>query len=139
MRTVICIAIVMMVQLMACTEDSVVGFVEVATDSCVPNQTFSCPCLKDGVATFGVQTCQADGISYSPCECSLVPMAPASPVERKGEEDPEESNSMSIRESDSFGRRLEAVAAVRSDWIRGVSRIGLRYIIIVQRFSVGSY
>lgn len=86
MRTVICIAIIMMVQVGGCTEDSVVGVVDIATDSCVPNQTFSCPCLKDGIATFGVQTCQTDGVSFSPCECSLVPMAPSSPRENKREE-----------------------------------------------------
>ena len=88
MKKGICLLLLAMVHVLGCTEDSVVGVVEVAPESCVPNQTFSCPCLKDGIATFGVQTCQPDGISYSPCECSLVPMAPpTTPEEVKEVED----------------------------------------------------
>ena len=57
-----------------CTEDSVVGVVTVDPDSCIPNQSFSCPCvMEDGSPGFGVQTCNPDGVSYSECVCSIVP------------------------------------------------------------------
>ena len=86
MRNVIWIAVLVFTQLLACAEEAKVQYVSPVPESCVPNQSFSCPCVEDGVVTFGVQVCLDDGFSYSPCECSIIPMA-AAPAPEKPSDD----------------------------------------------------